>query len=109
MKRWKHGIVLGQSLCKLWPDEAEFWLKTAYCQHELRQTAAAKKTLQGAPAAVQKMPVCNYNLGCYEAQLGNVQAAKGFLKACFDQDKRFREEALADPDLQPVWDSLESL
>ena len=102
-KRWKEGVRLGESLCELWPQELEFWFKTAYCQHELRQTAEARETLLIAPAAIRKTAVFYYNLACYEIQLGNLTEGKRLLEQSCKLDNRFRRDSLKDSDLQPLW------
>jgi predicted Zn-dependent protease len=106
MKRWEEGVNLGQSLAKLWPQEFEFRFKAAYCLHELRRTQEAKDTLIDAPVNQRKTALYFYNMACYETQLGNVAQAKLLLKSCFERDKKWRAEALEDPDLEPLWASL---
>jgi tetratricopeptide (TPR) repeat protein len=105
MKRWEDGVTLGQSLCGLWPDEMEFWFRSAYCLHELKRTLEAKDTLLKAPMAIRDTAVFSYNLACYETQLGNLKEAKRLLKECFERDEGFRVDALEDPDLEPLWSS----
>ena len=103
-KQWAAGVTLGKTLCTRWPDELEFWFKTAYCQHELRQTAEARETLLTAPAAIRKTAVFYYNLACYETQLGNLTEGKRLLEQSCKLDNRFRRDSLKDPDLQPIWE-----
>ncbi len=50
MKLWEEGAVLGQSLAELYPDELEFWFRTAFCLHELKRTQEAKDTAAPRPA-----------------------------------------------------------
>jgi tetratricopeptide (TPR) repeat protein len=102
-KQWAAGIALGKTLCARWPDELEFWFKTGYCQHELRQTAEARETLLTAPTAIRKSAVYYYNLACYETQLGNLTDGKRLLELSCKIDKRFRQDCLKDPDLQPLF------
>jgi predicted Zn-dependent protease len=103
-KKWQEGVDLGKTLCARWPEELEFWFKTAYCQHELRQTAEARETLLTAPALIRKTAVYYYNLACYETQLGNLADGKRLLQQSCKIDKRFTQDALKDPDLQPLWE-----
>jgi len=102
-KQWQAGITLGKTLCARWPDELEFWFKTGYCQHELRQTADARETLLTAPAAIRQSAVFYYNLACYETQLGNLTDGKRLLEQSCKINNRFRKDSLKDPDLQPLW------
>ena len=109
MRKWEEGVLLGESLCKLWPDQREFVIRTAYCLHELKRTAEAKDMLLNAPASHRESAVFNYNLACYETQLGNIDEAKKLLVSCFQKDKDFRGQALDDPDLEPLWESIGAL
>jgi hypothetical protein len=47
-----------------------------------------------------------YNLACYEAQLGNVPKAKEHLEKAIAADPGFKMMALEDEDLKPFWHSL---
>ncbi len=105
--QWKEGISLGASLCNSWPDEAEFWIKTAYCLHELKRTTEAKAVLTAAPPAHRKLAIYSYNMACYESQLGHFDEAAQFLKESFKKDRRYREGSLNDPDLKPLWNQLQ--
>ena len=109
MKLWQEGALLGESLCEMIPDELEFWFRTAFCQHELARTQQAKDTLLRAPSAIRETATFAYNLACYETQLGHLDEGKRLLKLCFGRNKAFREESITDPDLKPLWDSLENL
>jgi predicted Zn-dependent protease len=106
MKRWEDGALLAQSLCKLWPAQNEFYIRTAFCLHELKRTKEARTVLMEGPKALQDDAVYFYNLACYEAQLGNVKEAKRCLSVCFKMNKAFKADALDDEDLAPVWNSL---
>jgi hypothetical protein len=50
--------------------------------------------------------IFHYNLACYECQLGEIEVAKAQLKHAFKSDPSWRSAALADEDLEPLWDSL---
>ncbi|MEJ0000940.1 MAG: hypothetical protein WDO13_18280 [Verrucomicrobiota bacterium] len=102
-KRWEDGVILGQSLCGLWPKHFDFWFRTAYCLHELKQTTEAKQTLLNAPEPIRDTALFSYNLACYEAQLGDLDRAKALLRVCFSKDANMKATALDDPDLEPLW------
>lgn len=107
MERWDDGVILGRSLFKLWPDECSFYIRTAFCQHELKLTHDARQTLLDGPEVLRTHAVYFYNLACYEAQLGNIAEAKRQLKTCFKLDKNYKAESLDDPDLEPLWRTIE--
>ena len=106
MRNWPEGVTLAASLCAQWPDANEFFFRRAYCLHELKRTSEAKDILLQGPMALRQQAVFFYNLACYEAQLGSINEAKQQLQICFQMDKAFKAEALGDPDLVPVWDSV---
>ena len=62
--------------------------------------------LLGGPSSLLNDATYHYNLGCYDVALGNIEEAQSHLRISFKLDKKFRELAKTDPDLQPVWDSL---
>jgi len=104
-EQWDEGVIFGQTLCGLVPEELEFWFKTAFCLHELKRTAEARETLLSAPAPIRKTALFHYNLACYETQSGNLSEGRRLLNKSFEIDKRFREEARNDPDLKPLRES----
>lgn len=107
MHRWEEGALLAQSLCHLWPSHPEFYIRTAFCLHEMKRTGDAKAVLLNGPQTLKDEATYYYNLACYEAQLDNIKEAKRYLSVCFRMDKRFKAVALDDPDLEPVWCSVE--
>ena len=103
---WEEGVILGQSLTKLWPQQFNFWFHTAFCLHEMKRTAEAKQTLLNAPEAIRETAQYSYNLACYEAQLGNIAEAKRQLSIAFKMDQNFKADSLDDPDLEPLWSAI---
>jgi hypothetical protein len=47
-----------------------------------------------------------FNLACYEAQMGSLDRAKAHLKRATEIDAKLRLLALEDPDLEPLWAPL---
>ncbi len=85
----------------------EFWILTAQCFHELEETQKAKDTLLAAPKDFQQTALHCYHLACYETQLGNIGSAKQLLGICLVKDKKYRQNAIDDLKLQPLWDSFD--
>ena len=105
-KKWDQAVSIGKSLCETQSEDEEAFIQTAYCLHELRQTKEAKKILLAGPKSIQENPLFYYNLGCYEAQLGELEAAKTAVKKAIQIDRVYRRLAMEDPDLQPIRKSL---
>lgn len=105
-KRWREALKVSQLVCRINPEETPGFIHAAFCLHELGRTAEAKEVLLGGPASLLNEATYHYNLGCYDAALGNIEEAQAHLSVSFKLDKKFRELAKTDPDLRPVWDSL---
>ena len=101
-KRWAQALRVSQKLCRAAPDCSAGFLHAGFCLHELGKTAQAKALLLRGPEALLKEPIYYYNMGCYEALLGNVQSARLNLETSFRMDATFRELAKKDPDLESV-------
>lgn len=105
-RRWREALEISEVVCRLNPEETAGFIHAAFCLHELGRTAEAKTTLLGGPSALLSEATYYYNLGCYDAALGNIEDAQAHLRVSFKLDKKFREFARTDPDLRAVWDSL---
>lgn len=101
-KRWANALRISQLLCRVAPDCGTGFLHAGFCLHQLGKTAEAKKLLITGPVALLKEPIYYYNMGCYEALLGDVNGAKENLLISFRMDSSFRELAKKDPDLKAL-------
>lgn len=101
-KCWVRALTISRKLCRLVPQYSAGFLHAGFCLHELGKTAEAKKLLLKGPSALLKEPIYYYNMGCYDALLGNLRDAKMHLQTSFKMDSSFRELAKKDPDLKVV-------
>jgi predicted Zn-dependent protease len=101
-KRWKEALASSRKLCKASPESPSGFIHSAFCLHELGRTKEAKEILLGGPPSLLKEPTYHYNLACYEARLGNFAEAHAHLETSFTMDRKFREFAKTDSDLEPV-------
>jgi tetratricopeptide (TPR) repeat protein len=101
-RSWSRALVVSRKLCRVAPQYSAGFLHAGFCLHELGKTAQAKEFLLKGPAALLKEPIYYYNMGCYEALLGNAKGAQINLQTSFALDESFRELAKRDPDLQSV-------
>ena len=96
-KRWTLALRVSQRLCRDAPDAGAGCLHAGCCLHQL-----GKKLLITGPVALLKEPIYYYNMGCYEALLGNVHDAEANLQISFKMDSSFRDLAKKDPDLKAL-------
>lgn len=105
-RRWQEALGFSEALYQRCPQEALGFIHAAFCLHELGRTAEAKALLLNGPSALLSEATYHYNLGCYDAALGNLEAAQAHLRVSFKLDKKFREFARTDPDLKGIWSDL---
>jgi Flp pilus assembly protein TadD len=101
-KKWTLALRVSQKLCRVAPDAGAGFLHAGFCLHQLGKTAEAKNLLITGPVALLKEPIYYYNMGCYEALLGNVHDAQANLQISFRMDSSFRDLAKRDPDLKAL-------
>ncbi len=101
-KRWGPALRISQLLCRVAPDCGAGFPHAGFCLHQLGKTADARKLLVTGPVALLKEPIYYYNLGCYDALLGNIQEAEANLQISFRMDRTLREIAKQDPDLRAL-------
>src|ERR1700724_3911086 len=101
-KSWMRALTVSRKLCQVAPDCGAGYLHAGFCLHELGKTAQAKELLLKGPIALLKEPIYYYNMGCYNALLGNPKSAQVHLLTSFKMDSSFRELAKRDPDLKSV-------
>jgi hypothetical protein len=66
----------------------------------------AHAILTRAPGLHPADPTIQFNLACYEAQMGSLDREKAHLKQATEINAKFRLMALTDLDLEPLWASL---
>lgn len=101
-RRWKLALTLSHDLCRATPTKNIGYIHAAFCLHELGQTEDARDFLLNGPTTLHTEPTYHYNLACYECRLGNFELARAHLDRSFQLDKKFRQFARTDPDLEPL-------
>ncbi|MDQ2867506.1 MAG: hypothetical protein M3R59_03700 [Verrucomicrobiota bacterium] len=101
-KHWSRALSVSRKLCCVAPHATAGYLHAGFCLHELGKTLEAKELLLKGPTALLQEPIYYYNMGCYDALLGNLQDAQVHLKISFKMDASFRDLARRDPDLKPL-------
>ena len=101
-RRWKNAVTVSRQLCRAFPGKNIGYIHTAFCLHELGKTEEARSVLLAGPETLHTEPTYHYNLACYECHLGNVELARAHLDRSFQLDKKFRDFAKTDPDLEAL-------
>lgn len=99
---WEPAMEVCECLREIFPECPTGYIHGAFCLHELGRTAEAKALLLSGPADLAREATYFYNLGCYDAVLGNLEEATEHLRTSFRMDNKFREIAKYDPDLKSV-------
>jgi Flp pilus assembly protein TadD len=99
---WRRALALSRKLCRVAPDCGAGYLHAGFCLNQLGRTAEAREVLLRGPIALRREPIYHYNMGCYEALLGNPQDARKHLEMSFQMDASFRKIAETDPDLKTL-------
>jgi Flp pilus assembly protein TadD len=111
-KRWEDAVGVAEAQILMSPQHVEGWIHRSFALHELRRTEAARELLLPAVKQFSKDTTIPYNLACYECQLGNLDAARDWLRRALARQKSAdgrRQQlamALTDPDLLPLADEI---
>lgn len=108
-RQWETALQIADALIKVDPEEAVGWIHRSYALHELKRTQDARDNLLEVVQKFSLSPTIHYNLACYECQLGDLDAARKWLKSAFrlGDAKQMKPAALRDPDLKALWTEIE--
>ena len=113
-ERWEAGLEIAEKLLRAAPDRASGWLHRAYALRRVKGGGLqqAWEALRPAYDKFPKAEVIPYNLGCYASQMGRLDEAWEWLhkamEAAGDVDV-IKNMALADRDLETLWDRIRRL
>lgn len=100
--RWNEALAAAEELLRVRQDALPAYIHGAFALHELGRTAEARDLLLRGPSVLREDPTFHYNIGCYEAVLGNHDVALKSLQQSFAMDETFRDFAQRDPDLARI-------
>ncbi len=104
--KWEAMEAIATALVDWNPDEPGFFIQLGYATRRAKSLSEARQVLVRAEQLHPADGLIQFNLACYEAQLGNRPAAKEHLQRAIEADTRFKVMALDDPDLKPLWPEL---
>jgi Flp pilus assembly protein TadD len=112
-RQWTAALEVARKLLSDAPDRADGWLHHAYALRRAPEGGLEKAWEALAPAAEKfpKEPTIPYNLSCYACQMRQLDEARVWLKRALKigGKEKIKQMALADADLEPLWDEIRRL
>lgn len=105
-ERWGDAHVLAKDLHETDPDDPHHRIQHAFVLRELDRVEEARSILLDGSPGFRRSALFHYNLGCYEAILGNPEAALLCFKQAFEASPDLRKHADTDRDLDSIRDQL---
>lgn len=113
MNRWEAALGTARTLLKMAPNRSSGWLHQAY---SLRRapTGGLQEAWEALLPAYKRFPgeaTIPYNLSCYACQMNQLDEARVWFRRAMligNKDK-IKRMALADLDLQPLWDEIRQM
>ena len=111
LKLWDECVGIAANIIELAPKNVFGWIHRSYALHEMKRTSEARDLLQPALKRFPRNETIPYNLACYECQLGDVDAARDWLRRAMKLRKsaELKAQALEDVDLKPMWAEIQSM
>ena len=110
-QNWTEALRFAEQLVALAPKRASGWLHRAYAVRRVPggDVAQAQEALLPAAEMFPGEPTIFYNLACYACQLGNPDAARGWLERAIAVAGKapIKAMALADDDLLALRSEIE--
>jgi tetratricopeptide (TPR) repeat protein len=103
LQKWEAMAEIAHRLVEWNPSEAGYFVDLAYATRRAQSLVDAHAILLRGEKLHPTDGTIQFNLACYEAQLGNVDSAKRHLVEAINADAKFKSMALDDPDLEPIW------
>ena len=108
-KDWTEAARVSRLLTEAEPNNPDWIVDLAYAMRRAESLEAAHVILSDAVKRFPKSGMIQFNLGCYEAQLGNVEVAKRHVARAIEINGMFRKMALEDEDLVGVRGHISAL
>ena len=112
-KRWEEGLQIARALLRQAPKRSSAWLHQAYALRRIPEGGLQQASAALLPALDKfpKEPTIPFNLSCYACQMGQLEAARGWLQRAIaiGGKEKIQQMALKDSDLEPLWNEVRQL
>ena len=102
LQKWDLMREIAGRLCEFDPTNVQWVISYAYASRRAESVNAARNILINALPKFPQESIIYYNLACYDAVVGDLRAAREYLKKAFEVDSNWRSQALGDEDLKPL-------
>ena len=102
-KDWEGLAQASAQLIAMQPGEVEWHIRHANALFFMGRAAQAREFVLPLIGKFPDNAILQYNLACYECQLGSFDSSKSWLTKSISLNKRLRDYARLDPDLAPFW------
>ena len=103
LEKWDVMASVARKLTEWNPEEPRNFVHWAYATGRVKSIHAAHAILTRAAALHPADAAIQFNLSCYEAQIGRPDRAKVHLKRADEVNPNFGLMALGNPDLESLW------
>jgi predicted Zn-dependent protease len=111
--RWDEGLQIAQALVQQAPKRSSGWLHQAYALRRVPNGGVQKASSALLPALDKfpQEPTIAFNLSCYACQMGQLDAARDWLRRAIaiGGKEKIQQMALRDSDLEPLWSEIREL
>ncbi len=112
-REWDAALKVAGDMLAHAPGRADSWLHHAYALRRATHggLTQARAALEPAAEKFPKEPVIPYNLSCYACQLQQLDEARAWFQKAVQAGKKseLKRMALADPDLEALWEEIRQL
>jgi Flp pilus assembly protein TadD len=112
-RRWHDALTIAELELQTAPEESSGWLHRAYALRRVHDGGLPQAWDALLPAAKKfpAEPVIAFNLSCYACQMQKFDAAREWFHRALAAGKKevIKQMALADDDLQPLWQEISGL
>ena len=112
-KEWQQALETARALLEVAPERCSGWWRQAYALRRVPD-GSIKKAWDALLPAFDKFPqesIISYNLACYACQMGQLDAARTWFNRAMviGGKERIKPQALADSDLEPLWEEIKQI
>jgi tetratricopeptide (TPR) repeat protein len=101
-QKWSEALAVASRLFEADPENPDWRIALAFATRRTRGLVFARELLLEAVSKFPKCAIIHFNLGCYAAQLGNLDEARACVDEAIRLDRQFEQLAKTDPDLAPL-------